>query len=81
MGYRVGIDVGGTFTDFALYDEAAKQLSIHKVLSTGHDPSIAVLGGLDDLQRALVLAEAPEIRLEVLRGQERRELSVRPAAA
>jgi S1-C subfamily serine protease len=41
----------------------------------------AVLGGLDDLQRALVLAEAPEIRLEVLRGQERRELSVRPAAA
>ena len=41
----------------------------------------AALGGLDDLQRALVLAEAPEIRLEVLRGQERRELSVRPAAA
>jgi len=41
----------------------------------------AVLGGLDDLQRALVLAEAPEIRLEVLRGQERREMSVRPAAA
>jgi serine protease Do len=41
----------------------------------------AALGGLDDLQRALVLASAPEIRLEVLRGQERRELSVRPARA
>ena len=41
----------------------------------------AALGGLDDLQRALVLAEAPEVRLEVLRGQERRELSVRPARA
>jgi serine protease Do len=41
----------------------------------------AALGGLDDLQRALVLAETPEIRLEVLRGQERRELSVRPARA
>ena len=53
MGYRVGIDVGGTFTDFALYDEAAQRLNIHKVLSTGHDPSIAVLGGLDELTRAL----------------------------
>jgi serine protease Do len=41
----------------------------------------AALGGLDDLQRALVLAEAPVIRLEVLRGQERREMSVRPARA
>ena len=53
MGYRVGIDVGGTFTDFALYDEAAQRLSIHKVLSTGHDPSIAVLGGLDELTHKL----------------------------
>jgi len=41
----------------------------------------SALGGLDDLQRALVLADAPEIRLEVLRGQERREFSVRPARA
>ena len=41
----------------------------------------AALGGLDDLQRALVLASAPEIRLEVLRGGERRELRVRPARA
>src|SRR4029450_11371277 len=53
MGYRVGIDVGGTFTDFALYDEAAKRLSIHKVLSTGHDPSLAVLGGLEELTHTL----------------------------
>jgi S1-C subfamily serine protease len=41
----------------------------------------AVLAGLDDLQRALVLAATPEIRLEVLRGHERRELSLRPARA
>ena len=32
MGYRLGIDVGGTFTDFALYDEASGQLEIRKVL-------------------------------------------------
>ena len=41
----------------------------------------AALGGIDDLQRALVLAEEPEVRLEVLRGRERRQLSVRPARA
>ena len=39
------------------------------------------LAGLDDLQRALVLADAPEIRLEVLRGRERRQLSHPPARA
>jgi N-methylhydantoinase A len=53
MGYRVGIDVGGTFTDFALYDEEGRKLHIHKKLSTGHDPSIAVLGGLDELMREI----------------------------
>jgi N-methylhydantoinase A len=53
MGYRVGIDVGGTFTDFALYDEAGRKLRIHKVLSTGHDPSIAVLDGFDELTQEL----------------------------
>src|ERR1700682_4215149 len=51
MGYRVGIDVGGTFTDFALYDESSHRLSIRKVLTTSNDPSIAVLRGLDDLTR------------------------------
>ena len=41
----------------------------------------AALSGLDDLQRALVLAATPEIQLEVLRGDERRALSIRPARA
>jgi S1-C subfamily serine protease len=41
----------------------------------------SALAGLDDLQRALVLADAPEINLEVLRGRERRELRIRPARA
>lgn len=51
MAYRVGIDVGGTFTDLALYDDATRKLTIHKLLSTSHDPSIAVLGGLEALAR------------------------------
>ena len=49
MGYRLGIDVGGTFTDFALYDEASGRLEIRKVLSTPRDPSLAVLAGVDEL--------------------------------
>ncbi len=49
MSYRVGIDVGGTFTDFALYDERARRLHLGKVLTTPKDPSVAVLSGLDEL--------------------------------
>ncbi len=49
MGYRIGIDVGGTFTDFALYHEETNALRIGKVLTTPHDPSLAVLKGLDDM--------------------------------
>jgi N-methylhydantoinase A len=49
MSYRVGIDVGGTFTDFALYDDAARRLHMGKVLTTPQDPSIAVLAGLDEI--------------------------------
>lgn len=52
MSYRVGIDVGGTFTDFALYDGASGRLRVGKVLTTPQDPSIGVLAGLDDLVAA-----------------------------
>ena len=51
MAFRVGIDVGGTFTDFALHDEASGSLKIGKVLTTPGDPSIGVLAGLDDIAR------------------------------
>lgn len=49
MGYRVGIDVGGTFTDLALYDDSSGSLRVGKILTTPDDPSKAVLQGLDDL--------------------------------
>ena len=50
MGYRIGVDIGGTFTDFALLDEAGA-VSIHKQLTTPDDPSRAVLEGVDVLLR------------------------------
>jgi N-methylhydantoinase A len=47
VGYRVGIDIGGTFTDFALLKGAA--VVLHKNLSTPEDRSIGVMNGLEKL--------------------------------
>jgi N-methylhydantoinase A len=44
---QIGIDTGGTFTDFVVRDESG--VRVHKVLSTPHDPSRAVLAGLAEL--------------------------------
>ena len=46
--YRIGIDVGGTFTDFLVMDEDGAS-RIHKVLSSPEDPSEAVMAGLGEL--------------------------------
>jgi N-methylhydantoinase A len=43
---RIGIDIGGTFTDFVVFDQNTGVLRTHKRLSTPHDPSEAVLAGL-----------------------------------
>ena len=45
---NIGIDTGGTFTDFLLQDDTGR-LHLHKVLSTPHAPEIAILQGLKDL--------------------------------
>jgi N-methylhydantoinase A len=49
MAIRVGIDIGGTFTDFALIDEKAACTWSHKRLTTPADPSQAVVVGLQEL--------------------------------
>jgi N-methylhydantoinase A len=54
--YRVGIDVGGTHTDMVLYDSAGGAVRIEKLPSTPHNPSIAVLEGL---QRFIAGGVAP----------------------
>jgi N-methylhydantoinase A len=46
MSYRLGIDIGGTFTDFSLMDESTGRTLIAKVPSTPSHPSRAVLQGL-----------------------------------
>ena len=61
MNYRVGIDIGGTFTDFALL--TGSDLIMHKNLSTPADRSLGVMQGL---QR---LAEIEELPLSDFLGQ------------
>ncbi|HEX9819036.1 MAG TPA: hydantoinase/oxoprolinase family protein [Methylomirabilota bacterium] len=51
MGLRLGIDVGGTFTDLVLYDEASHALSVEKVPSVAADPSEGIVQGLLRLLR------------------------------
>lgn len=48
-GGQVGIDVGGTFTDFVLYDPRHRQHAYHKEPSTPADPALAVRNGLATL--------------------------------
>src|SRR5665213_1350610 len=45
----IGVDVGGTFTDFVILDRATNSILTRKVPSTPDDPSRAVLAGIDAL--------------------------------
>jgi N-methylhydantoinase A len=52
--YRIGIDVGGTFTDLVAVD-AEGRVTIAKAASTPEDQSLGVMDGLDRLAEALAL--------------------------
>ncbi len=47
--YRIGVDTGGTFSDFVCLDEATGAITITKVPSTPDDPSRAILQGIEAL--------------------------------
>jgi N-methylhydantoinase A len=44
--FRVAMDIGGTFTDFVVLDEAERRTTSGKVLTTPADPAEGVLDGL-----------------------------------
>lgn len=46
---RVGVDIGGTFTDIVVLDTDSGRTSSYKVLSTPDNPSRGMLRGLDEL--------------------------------
>jgi N-methylhydantoinase A len=56
--FRLGFDIGGTFTDFVLVDEDTGHVHLNKVLTTPRDPAEAVMDGLATLlDQANVRAE------------------------
>lgn len=59
--YRIGIDVGGTFTDLVAVDEAGR-VTLAKSASTPEDQSIGVMDGLDRLAEALGMPRAAMLK-------------------
>lgn len=51
-GLRIGVDVGGTFTDLTLFDAASGAVRHHKTPSTPHDPAEAIVRGIAELLEA-----------------------------
>src|SRR5262250_500424 len=47
--FRVGCDIGGTFTDFVLLDDSTGEIFVEKGLTTPADPSIEIMAGLGAL--------------------------------
>ena len=60
---EIGIDIGGTFTDFALVDHERRTIGTAKTLTTPQDPVIGVLEGLRGLldRRGLALSSLGRI--------------------
>lgn len=46
MGLMIGVDVGGTFTDFSIFDSETRRLFNYKQSSTPLDPSQAIVSGI-----------------------------------
>lgn len=49
MGYMIGVDVGGTFTDFSVFDTSKGHLFHFKHSSTPDDPSRSIVSGIEHI--------------------------------
>ncbi|WP_395709633.1 hydantoinase B/oxoprolinase family protein [Reyranella sp.] len=56
--YRLGFDIGGTFTDFVLLDAATGGISLHKCLTTPNDPADGALEGIRSICSAAGISVA-----------------------
>ena len=56
MKYKLGVDIGGTFTDFFLVSDAGDTV-MHKTLSTPEDSSIGFITGMKELAEKLSIDE------------------------
>lgn len=72
--YRVGIDIGGTFTDLVYFDEGSKAFSIVKVPTTPKKPaegtSNAIKAAKLDYRKIYMLVHATTLGTNMFLGQE-----------
>lgn len=61
--YRLGVDIGGTFTDLVLVNESEEVVRVGKLLTTATEPAAAVEAGLTEM---LTEAELPAEALEAV---------------
>ncbi len=71
---RVGIDIGGTFTDLVYFDEASKEFAVVKVSTTPKKPDIGALNAIKiagiDLGKVHMLVHATTLGTNMFLGQE-----------
>lgn len=61
--YTIGVDIGGTFTDFTVYNGNTKEVYVEKCLTTPGAPEQAVIKGLDLLARRLPGLASSTVRI------------------
>jgi N-methylhydantoinase A len=61
MAWRIGVDVGGTFTDVVALNEETGERDVHKTSSTPADPSQGFINGIRELMQEFGLS-ANEVR-------------------
>lgn len=58
MSVRIGVDIGGTFTDLIWFDELSGEIKVAKVPTTPSDPAQGCLAAIDTICRGTDLADA-----------------------
>ncbi len=56
MGYRLGVDIGGTFTDLVLFDESTGAVFVSKISSTPKNPAIGFIDGIKKIRQQVSFA-------------------------
>jgi len=61
--YRLGFDIGGTFTDFVLLDRVSGGIRLHKCLTTPQDPAEGAMTGIRAItaEAGITIAELAEV--------------------
>lgn len=65
FSHLLGIDTGGTFTDFVVIDLATAEFNALKVLSTPHNPALAINEGIEQLALTEAVAQG---RVKIVHG-------------